>query len=247
MTIHQFFIKRSQISPDMEVRLGGADAHHIRSVLRLRKDARLRLIDEEQTSHLAVLEKVGRSEVRARIIDSTRQERSHVSLVVVQGIPRLTKTDLITEKLTELGVARIIFTPMKYTPYSDAIDRISKRLVRLQRIAEAAAKQSGRLDIPDVAAIADLETSLKTLESGTLILVADESVSARGLRERLKTVRKESRQALVVGPEGGFSPQERRLLSDIGAISFSLGATILRTETAAIVAAALLLYESGDI
>lgn len=205
----------------------------------------MRLIDEEQISHRAVLEKVGKNEVRARIVESTKDARPDTSLTVVQGIPRLTKADLIVQKLTELGVARIIFAPMEYTPYSDAIERISKRLVRLERVAEAAAKQCGRCDIPDVAVFADLDISLRSLEPKTLILAADETVPAQRLRECLKTAGRKSRLAVVIGPEGGFSPKERRLLSDMGALSFSLGANILRTETAAIVAAAIILYESG--
>jgi 16S rRNA (uracil1498-N3)-methyltransferase len=247
MTLHQFFIQRSQIKKDMSVRLGDMDAHHIRVVLRLKKKAKIRLIDDEHVIHSAKLEEVGKDGVYARILESSKKPRPRNRLTVIQGIPRLTKADLIVEKLTEVGVAGIIFVPMKYTPYSDALQRISKRLERLHNVAEAAAKQCKRLDIPNVVVADDLEMSHGNLKSGTQLLVADESVSGRSLRECLSNVKRDRRLAVVIGPEGGLSSMERRFLNDKGGAFFSLGVNILRTETAAIIAAALILYELGEL
>jgi 16S rRNA (uracil1498-N3)-methyltransferase len=165
----------------------------------------------------------------------------------VQGIPRLTKADLITQKLTEVGAAAVVFVPMEYTPYTDAFERISKRLERLRRIAEAAAKQCCRFDIPSVDACANLSASLKRLEPDTKLLYADNmTASAKSVRDCLRDMGNDSRLAVVIGPEGGFSSQEREVLERKGAEPFSLGGNILRTETAAIVATAIILYERGN-
>ena len=247
MTTHQFFIEHSQINPDMTIKLEGADAHHIRSVLRLKKNARIHLIDDRRILHVAEVERIAKGVVYARILESSGNPLPGHHLTVIQGIPRLTKADLIVQKLTELGVACIVLVPMKYTPYPDGFQRISKRLERLQSVAEAAAKQCHRRDIPRVVAVDGLEASLKDLGADTKLLAADEKVSGRSLRECLDDVKKDTRMAVIIGPEGGFSPEERRILDDNAAASFSLGANILRTETAAIVATAIILYELGEI
>ena len=95
-------------------------------------------------------------------------------------------------------------------------------------------------------AYADLEAAVGALDPDTLLLVADESVRGRSVRDCLAD-NSEKPAAVVIGPEGGLSPDEIELLEAKGAIAFSLGRNILRTETAAIVASAIVLYEMGEI
>jgi len=231
----------------MTVRFADADAYHIRVVLRLKKNARIRLIDDRQVSHLAELENVSSDGVVARIIESSENAISGNRLTVVQGIPKLTKADLIVQKLAELGVAGIIFVPMEHTPYTDALHRISRRQERFQRVAESAAKQCRRLDVPNVAVSSDLKAVVAELGPDTLLIAADEETSGANLRDCMKKAGKESNLAVIIGPEGGFSRKERDFLADNNATLFSLGANILRSETAAIVAASIILYELGEI
>ncbi len=243
MTAHQFFIQRSQIDSGGIVKLAGRDARHIRLVLRLKKNSEIRLVDEHQSLYLASVEKVTDREVVVRIMKSINGHSPTTKLTVIQGIPRLPKADLITEKLTELGVSKILFAPTEHSPYKDAGERISKRLVRLHTIAEAAAKQCLRNDIPEISARGGLKEAVETLGNRSLLLVAHEKNGDGNLRDILANAGKESGVAVVIGPEGGLSPGEIRMLSDLGATGFSLGQNILRTETAAIVAAAIILYE----
>jgi 16S rRNA (uracil1498-N3)-methyltransferase len=247
MTTHHFFIRQSQIDADRLVKLDGPDARHIRLVLRLKKGSKIRLVDEEQNLHLASVEKVTARSVFARVLESTRTEPSRVRLRVVQGVPQLPKADLITQKLTELGARTIVFVPTEHTSYSDGFDRISGRLPRLRRIAEAAAKQCARPDIPDVLACAGLSEAAKSPEPGALLLVANEKARGGNLRDLLAGVGENPSVTVFIGPEGGLSSDETRLLEDMGAAGFSLGRNILRTETAAIAAAAIILYELGEI
>jgi len=246
MTTHQFFIRQSQISSDGSVTIDGPDARHIRVVLRLKKNSRIRLVDEEGSLHLARVEKATEHAVVARILETGKGSPACAGLTVIQGIPRLPKADLIVQKLTELGTESVLFVPARRSPYTDAFDRISKRLDRLEKIAESAAAQCSRRDIPRLDAYADLEAAVGALDPDTLLLMADESVRGRGVRDCL--VDNSGRPAaVVIGPEGGLSPDEIELLEAKGAIAFSLGRNILRTETAAIVAAAIVLYEMGEI
>lgn len=247
MTTHQFFIRQSHIDADRLVRLEGPDARHVSLVLRLKKGSRIRLVDEEQNLHIASVEKVTARGVLARVLESVRTEPSRVRLRVVQGVPQLPKADLITQKLTELGAQSIVFAPTERTSYSDGFERISKRLPRLQRIAEAAAKQCARPDIPEVLACASLSKAAKDTEPGALLLVANEKTRRKDLCDLLAGAGENPSITVFIGPEGGLSSDEIRLLEDMGAAGFSLGRNILRTETAAIAAAAIILYELGEI
>ena len=247
MTTHQFFIKRSQIENDTMVTLEGSDARHIRLVLRLKKGNRIHLVDEERNLHAASVEKVTDSSVVARILETGKPAPSEERLTVIQGIPRLPKADLIVQKLTELGAAKILFAPTERSPYRDGQKRMQDRLERLRRIAGEAAKQCSRRSITDVAVCADLEAAMGELGSETLMLVADENAGEKSLGDCIGDAGSKSDFAVFIGPEGGLTAEEARLLENAGATSFSIGRNILRTETAAIVAAALVLYEMGEI
>jgi 16S rRNA (uracil1498-N3)-methyltransferase len=247
MTTHVFFIKQSQIDAEQRVKLDGPDVHHIRLVLRLRKGSKVRLVDEERNMHLASVEKVTERAVFAHIVQSTRNDPPRSALTIVQGVPRLPKVDLITQKLTELGADKIMFVPTEYTPYRDAFGKITKRLPRLRRIAEAAAKQCARNNIPDVLVCAGLSEAAGALEPDALLLVANEKAGRGNLCEHLTDAGEKRVIAVFIGPEGGLSAGEMRFLQSLGAAGFSLGRNVLRTETAAIVAAAVILYELGEI
>ena len=247
MTIRRFFIKQSQIDNDGVVTIGDSDARHIRLVLRLKKGSQISLVDEKENLHQAVLEKVTQKAVTARISETNAGASYCGRLSVIQGIPRLPKADLIVQKLTELGVESIIFAPAERTPYRDGEKRISDRLERLHRIAESASKQCLRSTVVDVTVCSDLEAAINTLGSDAFMLVADESSRGTSLRGCVSKADANVPIVVFIGPEGGFSECELQLLKEAGAAGFSLGRNILRTETAAIVAAALILYEMGEI
>lgn len=247
MTIHQFFIRQSQIDPERRVELEGADARHMRLVLRLTKDSRIRLVDEMQNAYLASVEQITAQTVVARVIDTLTDAPRRVCLTIVQGIPKPPKTDLIVQKLTELGVGNVVFAPTEFTSYPDAFKKVSARLDRLRKIAEAAAKQCARRDIPGVITYASLEEAMESVPAGSLLLVANEKSPRAGLHDLLARVSGECSIAVFIGPEGGFSDEEIRLLEGRGASCFSLGRNILRTETAALIGAAIILYELGEI
>jgi len=248
MTIPQFFIKRSQIDDNGYATLGGPDARHMRLVLRVKKGDRIRLVDEERNLHEAAIEKVADREVVAQIVRTEQGgPAAGARLTVVQGIPRLPKADLIVQKLTELGVGGIVFAPTGRTPYRDGHKRLEARLERLHTIAGAAARQCSRRDIPEVAVRADLGEAVEALGADAVMLVADEGAGGKRLKDCLSGADPRAPVAVFIGPEGGLSEDETRMLEKAGAKPFSLGRNILRTETAAIVATALILYELGEI
>jgi 16S rRNA (uracil1498-N3)-methyltransferase len=248
MTTHQFFIKQSQIDENRIVTISGPDARHMARVLRLKKRNQVKLVDEKQRLYTCLVERVDRESVLLSIKETIDCSAEQTRVSVVQGIPRLPKTDLIVQKLTELGLGKVTFVPMERSPYRDAFERMQTRLPRLNQIAEAAAKQCGRRCIPYITAVESLEKAVGDQKTGTVALVANERWSGgENLRKILSTVASASPVVIFVGPEGGFTDEELRVLDSAGAISFSLGRNILRTETAAIVAAAIVLYELEEI
>jgi 16S rRNA (uracil1498-N3)-methyltransferase len=146
-------------------------------------------------------------------------------------------TDLIAEKATELG-ARTLAPVVCRRTVAETV-----RIDRLRAIAIEAAEQCGRLDVPTIHAAQPLARALETWD-GRPLLFADEAGDAETIpavfaRADMKTA---ARMALLTGPEGGFDPEERRLLRALPFVTpVSLGARILRAETAAIAGLALIL------
>jgi 16S rRNA (uracil1498-N3)-methyltransferase len=160
------------------------------------------------------------------------------------GIPRSNKLDLIVQKATELGVARIVPLLTHRSVARVSAERLSGRMQRWRRIAAEAARQCGRADVPDVSEPRDLASFLKRAEEGAAGLVY-EGRSETSLRGFLAALPKDGGVALAVGPEGGFEPSEVDLADAAGVPLLSLGSRILRAETAAIVACALAQAASG--
>lgn len=247
MTTHQFFIKQSQIDHEHMITIRGSDARHMVLVLRLRKGSRVKLVDETHQLYYGLVEDTSGDAVRI-LIESTvfcTPEQARVNMVL--GIPRLPKADLMVQKLTELGIGKMTFVQMERSPYADAFQRTQKRLDRLQTIAEAAAKQCGRRCIPPIRAAERLADIFRMEDTRNVRLVANENYSGKSLSDSLSAVDPASPITIFVGPEGGFSEEEIEFLRSKEVIEFSLGRNILRTETAAIVAAAIVLYELGEM
>jgi 16S rRNA (uracil1498-N3)-methyltransferase len=247
MTTHQFFIKRSQIDKHRMLTIRGRDARHMALVLRLKKGSRVKLVDETQQLYFGLVQKISSDAARISIeaADFCTPEQARVDMVL--GVPRLPKADLIVQKLTELGIGKMTFVQMKRSPYADAFQRTRKRLERLQTIAEAAAKQCGRRCIPLIEAAGTLADVFRREDTQNVRLVANENYSGKSLADSLAAVAADSPVTIFVGPEGGFSEEEIDFLRSKNTIEFSLGRNILRTETAAIVAAAIVLYELGEM
>ena len=200
----------------------------------------------------------GRARARAAIVDELDTaivRRVHLS--IAQSIPKGDKMEFVLQKGTELGATD--FWPFdsdrsisRLSPDEEA-ERATTRAQRWRRIVEGAASQCGRADVPIVHAIADLGTVLSTGTSEGHCFFLDESETTLSLREALKQTpipydaQVQPRAMIVVGPEGGWTDREREEADRYGAQGVSLGSRILRTETAALVAATILSWEAGEL
>jgi 16S rRNA (uracil1498-N3)-methyltransferase len=168
-------------------------------------------------------------------------------LTLVQGLAVSERMDLLVRQATELGIARIIpLESERSTVRLDAAGRQAK-LARWQRIAEEAAGQSGQLWLPQIEPPCCMQQALSLLDGcGQLLLFwedADSNAPSVAQFFAGGSAGSQPRTAVIIGPEGGFSADEAGIVQAAGAATLTLGPTILRTETAAVVATALVLEQ----
>jgi 16S rRNA (uracil1498-N3)-methyltransferase len=220
--------------------MSGSDAHKIISVLRKRDGEEIDVIDSAAQRFTATLSIDGRS-VRATLGQRTSTKSASVlNVTVAQGVPKGQKMDFVVEKLTELGVAAIVPLRSERTVVADVS---ANKVDRWRRLAKTAAQQCGRDDIPRIDEPIAFAVLLDSFSQYDAVLFPWELAERAPLRERLpQLVRGVQRVLVVIGPEGGFSHAEADAAQRAGAHVISLGSRILRTETAPLVALALLHY-----
>ncbi|MGE5623906.1 MAG: 16S rRNA (uracil(1498)-N(3))-methyltransferase [Methanocella sp.] len=256
MRIPRFFCGPSDRTGET-ISLPEAEARHAVRVLRLGPGARITVLDNSGLEHEAIIEEAdsedGRASVRARIVESRQRSTEPApDFILLQGLPKGDKMDLIVEKATELGVQRIVpFLAERSVSRPDS-QAGEKKAERWRRIALEAAKQAGRAVVPEVEAPQSLDTALASLPDGCWLLVPWEGERRRGLAEAVVAHNSEKSGeagpvAVLIGPEGGLSQAEVGSAAAAGGVTVSLGPRILRTETAGLVALSCLLYATGNL
>ena len=211
------------------------EAHHIARVLRLRPGTRIVVFDGARDVE-AELDTVD-PDVVARRIGTPVVSRRPIEIALLQGVARGPRMDLVMRMATEIGISAIypVLTSRA------VVEPGPGRLERWRRIALESAKQCGRPDLPDVRPPMSLTDALASLDPVDLLLVPWEE-ETRPLGAVIAG-RPFAAAAVLIGPEGGLSLGEVDLVRRAGGETVSLGPLILRTETAGLVAAAMLLYE----
>ncbi|MCF0138298.1 MAG: 16S rRNA (uracil(1498)-N(3))-methyltransferase [Oscillospiraceae bacterium] len=223
----------------------GRDAEHIK-VLRLRPGEKLTLCDGSGTDYNCRLVRSDRDEAEAEIIEVVpcRAEPS-VYTWVLCGLPKGDKTDFIIQKCVEAGASEIVF--FRSERCIAKTDAVEKKLERWQRIAEEAAKQSGRGIIPQVSWLPTLTEAINCAMQTELPVLMYETGERESLSHALKGAENVKSAAVITGPEGGFEAFEADMARKCGLHICSMGERILRCETAPLVALTALMYESGNL
>ncbi len=234
-TLRRFFVAPAAFDQQPIV-FAPREAHHIARVLRLRPGARLIAFDGSREAEVEVASIDGPA-VTARRVGQPGPARRPVEIALLQGVARGPKMDLIIRMGTEIGLAALhpVLTARAVAGPGSA------RLARWQRIAQQAARQCGRGDLPAIHAPAALDEALVALGPVDLFVVPWEE-EARSIGEVIAG-RPFATAAVLVGPEGGLEPGEIATTRAAGGLTVSLGPLILRTETAGLVTAAMLFYE----
>lgn len=240
----RFFVPQRDIT-DGKARLQGGEFRHLQRVLRLREGDTLTLFDDAGVEHEGVILSLSPRVATVRILGSAAPAReSPLAITLYQGVPKGRKMDLVVEKATELGVVAIV-------PFVSAFGTVSvaaalTKRERWQRIALAAAKQSGRTVIPEIGAALAFPEVLTAAATKDRAFLFFEHAGAAPLPPA-ETERRAATAAVVVGPEGGFSADEVTRALNGGLVVCGLGPRVLRTETAALIATALVQARWGDL
>lgn len=244
--MHKFFIEKNQIMGD-NITILGSDVKHIKDVLRLRINDQIE-ISCDGINYLCQISFIEKSNIQLNIKDKWEgKAESKVDIILFQGLSKGNKMEFIFQKGTEIGMKDFYptITNRSIVKIKD-INKEQSKVERWNAIVEEAAKQSKRDYIPKVENIVSFKDMIEILKDKSNIIVPYEDEKVITIREGLSNLSDEPIY-IVIGPEGGFEKEEIEKLKEIGAKIVTLGPRILRTETAGIVTATIILYEVGNI
>ncbi len=242
--MHRFYVE-DKLSVGIKAQIKGAEARHIKDVLRLRPGAVISLFDGSGYEFQGKISEVGSREVAVDIFEAKMGEtESPVEVVLGQGMPKADKMDLIIQKSTELGISRIVplyterVIPRSFSP---------NKLERWRKIALEACKQSGRVKIPEIAEPVKIDEFIRSAGPSYLKLIPWEEEKETSLKKVLPASIENNKVSLIIGPEGGLTEPEIELAKGSGFTPVSLGKRILRTETVSLSLLSIIQYVYGDI
>ena len=243
--MHRFFLPADWIAQSTVV-ITGKLVHQMRNVLRLGAGDHITALDNSGWEYEVELRKVDSSKVEGRVISkSLAVAEPGTKITLYQALLKGSNFELVLQKCTEIGVSG--FVPV-ICERCIAGEPDSKRLSRWRSIIREAAEQSGRGKLPVLHNPLGFIEACKSASG--MALLPWEGERARGIGDVLRS-RKKTENASVfsifVGPEGGFSAEEVKFAQSCGVMPVSLGRRILRAETAGLVAAAITLYELGEM
>ncbi len=239
-----FFVESSSILGDT-VTITGDNFNHLKKVLRMKVGDEF-LISHNGKSSLCELCEFTQSTAIAKIVKEDYQNTElPVKFYLFQGLPKSDKFELIIQKAVELGVYEIIPVEMDRCVVKLDGKKKDSKVERWQAIAESAAKQSKRTLIPKVNSVLNFRQAIE--KAKTLDLFAAPYENALGMtatKDFLSKIKSGNSVGVIIGPEGGFADNEIAQVLGAGGDSVSLGARILRTETAAITTLSLLMLHT---
>lgn len=251
--MQRYFVTPEQFSGDT-VKIDGEDARHIAKVMRGKAGDKLIVSDGIAREALVEIASIEIGEVTASVLEvlDMTQEPS-VKITVAQSLPKGDKMETVIQKCTEIGAVAFVPFLSERTIVQYDERKESKRLERWRKISKEAAEQAHRNRIPAVHSSLSWKQLLQSFGGYGAVYFCYEKEEGLQLRSAVapwvSSLSAESSRTVlvVVGPEGGFSVEEALEAEAAGAVPVGLGRRILRCETAGMVAAACILYESGEM
>jgi len=229
------------LSAGSRVAVAPEQAHYLVNVMRLAAGDELRLFNGRDGEWRARVAVVGKRACQLDLVEPVRLQTGGPDLELVVALVKRARLETIVEKAAELGAARVRLVITERTNADHT------RVERLAAIATEAAEQTGRLDVPTVEAASKLPTLLSAWPPDRSLMFCDEAGEAPPALAALAG-RAVGPWAVLIGPEGGFSPAERALIRALpAAVPVSLGPRVLRADTAAIAALTLWQAALGDL
>ena len=240
----KFFISNNLIK-DNKIFLDGENANHIINSLRCKIGEEIEISSGDGYDYICKIEEINKNSVIAKIIDCFGNESEpKTKITLYQGLPKSEKMELIIQKCVELGIDEIVPVNTDRTIVK-LVGKEDKKIVRWNKISEAAAKQSRRGKIPAILPILNFSDAIKQANKNSLNIIPYEKEKSNTIKSIIKQFNGNS-IGIFIGPEGGFSEKEIALAVGNNITPITLGKRILRTETAGFITTAILLYELED-
>jgi len=239
--MHRFFAPLNNISNNKITIAEKVQVHHLRDVLRFKLNDKVTVFDEQGNEYNCLIKKIS-STVTLEIKDKHKTEpENKMQITIACAIPKKSKMDDIVDKLTQIGVARII--PLETERVIIKWDKNKKaaQQKRWEKIALSASQQSQRNSIPAIEPVQDMSKVLSRVQDYDLKLIP----TLEGQRKSLKEIFSlplplPSNILILIGPEGDFTPEEVQMAIKAGCIPVTLGDLVLRVDTAAIAMASFI-------
>jgi 16S rRNA (uracil1498-N3)-methyltransferase len=222
LTTARFYVSERALREGI-LSLEGAEHHHASRVLRMRVGEKVILLDGRGGTGYGTIRDIDAGHTSIVVESTERALEEHPRLHLYQGLPRSSKMDEVVQRGVEIGAASLHpFTSSRSrTPHGSQ----QRRVERWRRIALESSRVAGRPFLPEVYGLKDWDEALRSMQDMADVLFADE---AGGIRPASALQGREPLDlALVVGPEGGFTPQEREDLLAAGARAVTLGTNCL--------------------
>lgn len=233
--MQRYFVKEKK---DSFFLINKEDSYHIVKVMRMSINDKIEVI-YDNTLYICKIIELG-DFVKCEIIEEIHEEKLDTPKVIIaQSLVKEQKMDYILQKCTELNVYSII--PINTVRSVVKLDSCDKKLIRWNKILKEASEQSKRLEIPKLDRIMDIKDLINVKCDCKYICSVNEK--SKTIKSVLSNTKKSDTILFVIGPEGGFSSSEEKLLIDNGFIPISLGKNVLRTETASLFILSAINYE----
>ncbi|RKJ65729.1 16S rRNA (uracil(1498)-N(3))-methyltransferase [Roseburia sp. 1XD42-69] len=241
--MYQFFVTEEQIGREF-ITITGGDVKHIKNVLRMRPGETIRVSNQKGQDYFCKISEVGENFVQADILETgAATTELPGKIYLFQGIPKGDRMEHVIEKAVELGVYEIIPVRMRYCVVKLDDKKQQAKLKKWQALAMAAAKQSKRSLVPNIHPVMSYKEAIAyAFQSEACLIPYENENGMEGTKAALKKIRGKESVSILIGPEGGFAPEEIEAVKSRGEV-ISLGKRILRTDTAAITAMSMVMME----
>ena len=234
-----------------EIILNAAESHHLVKVRRARINDAVSVFDGQGNEWECQLHLANAKKAVLKVSAHHTEAHSPESITLAQGLPKGKTMDTIVQKAVELGVQKIVPLITANSEVRASKDRALEKVHKWNSVAIEACKQSGNSFLPEIDPIMSFSLFCEALPKKAFKFIASLSAQAVSLRQALREQRNQiqshSRSVIIlIGPEGDFNTEEHDLACENGFIPITLGRRVLRSDTAAIVALALLNYELRD-
>jgi 16S rRNA (uracil1498-N3)-methyltransferase len=246
--MHRLFVPPEQLQGAPRIKLTPEQARHLGTVLRLKPGEEIEVFDGKGARFRAWLEDSPALDAAVlRLAEALAEGPSRaVDVVLAQALAKGEKMELVVQKATELGATRVVPLGTERSIVRLDAGRGSGKAERWRKVAQEAARQCGRADVPRIdepCGWKELFSLLREEPARRGILLDPDETQLR-LGQAVRGARK---VLIAIGPEGGFSPEERENARQNGLLLAGLGPLVLRTETAGLAALAVVLHVHGEL